>query len=52
MICLMDPDSDPGGIKPGKYTGLSGEYRTGNIKVRILLFYFVLVILNGVIMLF
>ena len=32
-----DADPDPGGKKPRKYTGSLGEYRTGRIKVRILL---------------
>ena len=33
----VDPDPDPGGKKTRKYTVSLGEYRTGNIKVRILL---------------
>ena len=36
-ICLLDTDPDPGGKKPRKCSGSSGEYRTGNIKARILL---------------
>ena len=45
-ICLLDPDPDPHGQmriripevnKPRKYTVSLGEYRNGNIKVRILL---------------
>ena len=34
-----DPDTDPGGTskKPRKCSGSLGEYRTGNIKARILL---------------
>ena len=36
-ICLLDPDPDPGGKKPRKCSGSLCEYRTGNIKARILL---------------
>ena len=45
----MPPDPDPGGKKSSKFSGSLGEYKTGNIKARILL---CLLIFNGVLMSF